>query len=221
MKGEFCEKFDTSDKIKGILLIFIYLLISNIPVEWFNRIDSNNFIKDNSQFVGYFMLFLVMIFFFGNRLIQTTKGVKLKKAGEILLAWLAVVASTVILAIVKEYVFKIHNQNEIDLANARINGSVFLSAITVILIGPIFEEVLFRFVIFRTLREHDVIVAHVVTTLLFALNHVYKNIPNDRAQHFNVLIYIPLGVGTSMLYERNRNLFYPIALHVAVNWFAF
>lgn len=76
--------------------------------------------------------------------------------------------------------------------------------------GPIFEELLFRRVIYDSMKKqsHSVAVAVVLSGFLFSLFHFYN--PSFFSGFTTRFI---LGMGLAYCYEKTSNLLYPILLH--------
>lgn len=59
----------------------------------------------------------------------------------------------------------------------------------------------------------------IITTLLFAFSHVWTNvlIEGQWIQLIAMLPYFVFGLGLNILYQRTKNVIYPIMLHMAIN----
>jgi membrane protease YdiL (CAAX protease family) len=90
-------------------------------------------------------------------------------------------------------------------------------AVFAIVIGPAAEEILFRGVLYRLLRERGgIVLALVVQAAAFAFMHWFAGAPLA-----NVPIYGLGGVGLGLLYERTGSLLPGIAMHAFINASAF
>lgn len=214
MNKEFCERFQNKEMIKGLILMCFYLSAHIITIE----LPAGNFVKENRLFVIYAVWFLITILLFGSMILNSLKQLRLKEMGEILIVWIAVVAGMVVCAILVDHL-GIQNDNEIALDDEQLAANPILYAVTVVILGPVVEEVIFRFLIYRIIRRKSMMIAFVVSVLLFSFIHVDYSVlvAKNYLQLLNMLIYLPLGIGTVVLYERNRNLMYPIILHMALN----
>lgn len=82
--------------------------------------------------------------------------------------------------------------------------------ISMVLLGPIFEELFYRKIIFaRLLEKHSLNVSILVSSICFALVHLpsYKNL----------LPTFIFGIISCLIYYKTRNIFYSIILHVLAN----
>lgn len=78
-----------------------------------------------------------------------------------------------------------------------------------VIIGPIFEEMVFRYVGLRFAKEeYSLKKAIVITSIVFALLH---------SGLFNMIYAFLIGIVLSYIYVRYRNILYPIILHISAN----
>ena len=85
--------------------------------------------------------------------------------------------------------------------------------------GPILEELIFRYGIFRPLERHSRFAAYVVTAGLFALMHVwaYAVFDGEWRQLLDGLVYLVGGVVLTAVYDVSGNIIFPILLHIWCN----
>ena len=89
------------------------------------------------------------------------------------------------------------------------NGSFFLSLLAVGIVGPIFEELLFRGLVFGELRKlMPVRIAIFVQAILFGVYHM-----NVIQGTYAFLIGILLG----FVYYRSRSIYSPVIVHITIN----
>lgn len=137
-----------------------------------------------------------------------------RKVGKIALFGVALVALEVlviyILQLTKTNIptFRKDSTLEIIVSN---NFFLFLVFILVIgIIGPVIEEIYFRGILFGWFRKYfKPWVGIIVTSTIFGLLH-YKSV-------LTIIAAFVYGLMFSWLYEREKSLVYPIALHMAVN----
>lgn len=92
-----------------------------------------------------------------------------------------------------------------------------------IFLAPIVEEVLFRGVIFGSLRSRSRVWAYVLSIAIFALLHVwqYALAAADWTILLYVLQYIPVSFALCWCYERSGSIWCPIAFHMLINAMSF
>lgn len=80
-----------------------------------------------------------------------------------------------------------------------------------IIIGPIYEEFIFRYYIFDKLfLNMKIYITISLSSLLFAIFHSPKDI-------FSFLVYFIFGIIQSLLYKKTKNIYTPILSHFLVN----
>lgn len=90
-----------------------------------------------------------------------------------------------------------------------------------VIIAPILEEMLFRGLIFNTLRQKNMISAHIISAFLFGLLHVYSYIlAGDMSEWIKLIPYMMVGLSFSVVYEKRQTIFAPIILHAVKNLIA-
>lgn len=111
------------------------------------------------------------------------------------------------------------NRNEQGLVAMQAENNPALYLLFAVLLGPIREELIFRFGMFRCINLWSRWGAHTVSALLFGLMHVWEYVVFDQewGQLIIALPYCLFGVLCSLLYEKTSSIFYPILLHVLMN----
>ncbi|MDQ0362996.1 CPBP family intramembrane glutamic endopeptidase [Breznakia pachnodae] len=115
--------------------------------------------------------------------------------------------------------------NMLDISNYGENVSFlipfvpYLAFITLVILAPILEEIVFRGVIFRWLREtQGFVLSAVVSGALFGFIHVFDSLLSG---NFVDLVYIVLygvmGLVFSKMYEETGSIYGPIILHACYN----
>ena len=92
-----------------------------------------------------------------------------------------------------------------------------------IFIAPVVEEVLFRGVVFGSIRKKSRGWAYVVSVAVFALYHVwqYVVVNHDLSQLLYVVQYIPASVALAWAYERSGSIWTSIFFHMGFNALSF
>lgn len=88
-------------------------------------------------------------------------------------------------------------------------GSQILYGISVVILAPLFEEFVFRGIIFSRLEKHGAGFAVVGSALIFGLAHTYLG---------NVVFAFVVGLALGFLYYKTRNLWACIAVHFINNF---
>ena len=91
-----------------------------------------------------------------------------------------------------------------------------LLAMTVFM-APIVEEVLFRGLVFGSLRRHSRAAAWIVSALLFSLYHVWQYAFSDPVYLISAVLYLPASLAFNWCYERSGSIWAPILYHMLSN----
>lgn len=77
------------------------------------------------------------------------------------------------------------------------------------IIGPIYEELLFRYILYNRLKQkYSIKKAMVITTILFGVIHVSP---------VKIIYALILGLIINLSYEKNKNILAPILIHISAN----
>jgi len=94
-----------------------------------------------------------------------------------------------------------------------------LTAIGVVLLVPLVEEVLYRGLIFRNLYRSSQVAAYLVSMAAFAAIHVLGYIGSESVTTLVIcfLQYLPAGLCLAWTYTKADNIFAPVIVHALVN----
>lgn len=173
-------------------------------------------IIDGSLVLGTITIFIILVIY---------KRIPLYKVGLvqpkirfiILVAFLGVVFfffGTVLASVVSKVIGS--SANGTDLSLGLTNEKMWLSILNfkiLIALGiPIAEELIFRGVIFRFLRQHKTfLVSALISSLLFGLLHLHPGL---------MIFAFLLGLVSATLYERTGSIILSIVFHFTINNFA-
>ena len=77
------------------------------------------------------------------------------------------------------------------------------------IIGPIYEEILFRYLLYNRLKkEFNIKKSIIITTLIFAIIHLSP---------IKIIYAFILGLVLNLIYEKHKNIIAPILLHIGAN----
>ncbi|MGL4624431.1 MAG: lysostaphin resistance A-like protein [Culicoidibacterales bacterium] len=92
----------------------------------------------------------------------------------------------------------------------------FLTTITVVILAPFVEEIVFRYLLIKGLKKYlPLWGAGVISVLVFATIHVLQ-----AGDFINIIPYLALGAGLTIAYLRTNNIMVSIALHFIQNLIA-
>ena len=108
------------------------------------------------------------------------------------------------------------NPNNADVMTLVFRDYGLMKASTVFL-APIVEELIFRAGVFGGLYDRDRKLAYIVSTLLFALFHVFAYAFTNPVYWVYILEYIPVGLLLARCYERSNSIWCSIFFHMINN----
>lgn len=86
---------------------------------------------------------------------------------------------------------------------------IIISIISTGIIGPIYEEILFRYILYNRLKKkYSIKKSILITTIIFALIHLSP---------IKIIYAFILGLTINILYERYKNILAPILIHISAN----
>lgn len=102
---------------------------------------------------------------------------------------------------------------------AMAQGSFTAIAICTILLAPVYEELLFRGLMFQGLFRRDKFLAYGVSSAVFSLIHLVGYIGLISPLNFLVgfVQYLPAGIAFGYAYEKADSIFAPIIMHMMIN----
>ena len=113
------------------------------------------------------------------------------------------------------------NINDTSIFNM-LDENYSLTVIGVVFLAPIAEELLYRGLIFGSVRPYSKLLAYIVSSVLFAAIHVagYITVYEPMELALCMLQYLPAGLCLGWAYSRSGSILSPILAHIAVNQFA-
>lgn len=219
----YIESFDKTLYSKSIIYFFIFLFLQLFGGNLLSIIGCD-IISNNITFFVYGLLFVFSIILFGTKILFPG----LKKFDKSYFNTFAVIGIITFFAIIFSGIaidlmgISNSNENEIDTALTSNYINYALTAVVAIIFAPISEEIFFRFVVYRSLEKINPILSHICVALLFGFFHIwnYVLIQCDYIQLINMIPYICMSLGFSILYQKAKNIWYPIILHGIINFIA-
>lgn len=111
----------------------------------------------------------------------------------------------------------VDSQNQ-QMVETLVMGHPLLMIVTSVVFAPMFEEILFRGMIFSWLYEVNPYFGHLVSAFLFGFVHVMNALMSGQTSEWlQIFSYMFMGGALSYLYEKRNNLFVPITTHMLNN----
>ena len=100
-----------------------------------------------------------------------------------------------------------------------INAKFTAMAISIVVLAPFTEEILFRGVIFGNLRRLHPLVAYIISVVLFAVIHVASYLPQIgwNAAILSAIGYFPGGIALAWTYSKADSIWASMTLHAILN----
>ncbi len=225
-KRAFSTPLRKGEAIFGWIYAFLHIFVLQFPLTYLAvyvlpligiKLDAANF---NVIYygVGFIILVAVLFRFLKESFYDLCDNIP-NSVGAIIIGYaLNLALSYAVMAVLLLVTDNLINPNEeVIMSEAKLNPNTIM-AISVFL-APVVEEILFRGVIFGSLRKKSRIWAYVISVLLFAVYHLmdYFLTSYDWTVFIYILQYIPGGIALAYCYERSRNIWASIFLHSLIN----
>ncbi len=185
--------------LKILLLLLVPYLITITSTYIYVKI-TNNTIKN---FINNYLIYITIITYI-IMIIYLIKKYKIKYKKLSLSLYYSYLSLGISISCILNMVIFLFSKSETN-----ININVFLLFISSSIIGPIFEEIIFRYLFYNKLKEfNSVKISIVITTLFFSIIHI--NI-------IKICYAFILGLIVNIKYEKTNNILSPILIHIGAN----
>ena len=207
--------FSKREKIKSIVLFLTLIFCQFFTYPIFDFLGTQ--LSEISMTLGgHIFMVLLTAFCFRKGLLEDFKALK----GQFWTGLKAVVP-TMVLGIFVEYAVAMFCVLIVPAQDAEVSqtlSEVVLFTIAAIFLAPISEELIFRYGLFNTLYPRSRKAAYIVTAVLFGLMHVWEEIfALDFAGMFAMVPRIVFGLYAAQIYEKSKNICYPMLYHAMNN----
>lgn len=207
------------EKIKSIVLFLALIFCQFFTYPIFDFLGMQ--LSEISMTLGIHIFFLFFTFFcFRKVLLEDFKALK----GQFWTSLRAVVP-IMVLGFFVEYAVAMFCALIVPAQDAEVSQSlseVVLFTIAATFLAPISEELVFRYGLFNTMYPRSRKAAYIVTAVLFGLLHIWNEIfALDFAGMFAMVPRIVFGLYAAQIYEKSKNICYPIIYHSIHNAIAF
>lgn len=234
MDFEFAGRLNGKQKAIGfILLLPTYLFITPIFVEaglyfFVKYVQVLDYYTIN-VFLNFFSTLISMIFsiiLFKDFLIENIKKFKEKLFNNIIWSATAGLGIMYLISYISNIIITLFLGSSDTASNqllfeSLIENNFIFMALQAIIFAPIVEELIFRGLIFRSLRGYNMYLAHFVSAFLFGFIHIYQGLlAGDMTQLLYLLSYGGMGFAFSLAYEKKKTICAPIFIHFLNNLIA-
>lgn len=234
MDFEFAGKLNGKQKAIGfILLVPTYLFITPIFVEaglyfYVKYVHILDYYTLN-VFLNFFSTLISMLFavvLFKDFLIENIKKFKENLFGNMIWSATAGIGIMYFISYISNIIITLVLGNSDTASNQLLFESLIeknfaFMALQAILFAPVVEELIFRGLIFRSLRGYNMYLAHFVSAFLFGFIHIYQGLfAGDMTQLLYLLSYGGMGFAFSLAYEKKKTIVVPMLVHFLNNLIA-
>lgn len=137
----------------------------------------------------------------------------------VVLGYVAYWACSRVMGTVMDYLLPSFRNINDSAITAMAGTNYALTAISVVIMAPLVEEVLYRGLIFRNLYRSSQVAAYLVSMAAFAAIHVIGYIGSESVTTLVIcfLQYLPAGLCLAWTYTKADNIFAPVIVHALVN----
>lgn len=231
----YCEEFNNKQAIKALFLFLldsVQLFWGSAPWVAFNRLTLHSpkieaFLLSNGSLGSNFLIgcisFLACVALFGTILKKSlTEAVKSSISAKGILFGVGIMAMINVgmrlaSALVRTRMEQLGGNQHI--AEEASHGNAVLFIILVAVLGPVVEETIYRYGLYRMLAGRSKTMACIVSALVFGLAHIWLGFIHgaDVTHLLTILPYFVFGVGTAVIYEKSGNLWCCIVTHSLMN----
>ena len=178
------------------ILNFILIIVSALIYNALGHSNIDNFINNYLLYILVIYYLIVIIYLYKKNKLQEKNFSKHKIFPLISLG----ISLSVLLNMI---IFKINPPQTVNAI------SIPMAIMTTGIIGPIYEEILFRYLLYNRLkRSYKYKKALLITTIIFALTHLNP---------IKILYAFILGLTFNYIYEKENNILAPILIHTSAN----
>ena len=216
-----------SERIIGNIYIpiHIFLLPWLLTFIYSNLLQNVNAVLDSPNlnliyYVISFIFVLVFMFRFLKKSFSDLLDSLLPSLQAVVLAYFLNYIAVFLISLFLDYVLDgaVNPNTQEIVSQTKLNTNVMI--VVGVLLAPVVEEALFRGALFGTLRTKSRVLAYIVSTLAFAVYHLwqYFSVGFEWSMLLYLLQYIPPSIALCWCYERSGSIWSPIVLHSLVNF---
>ena len=200
--------------MKRALFCFVSIIAANIVLSIIlsSVISSTNFWVTSACNVGLYLVYLAVYLVWRKFTGREDFSFRLKARNIPFLLLIAFICIACFMLVQFAFIDLFANVGPKGNGNLTINGwgQFFMCVFAMCLLPAVIEELLFRGVVFKSLKVHGQIIAIVISALLFAVYHLSLS---------QFIYQFILGLIFASVYNATGNLFYSMILHFINNFF--
>lgn len=189
--------FSMKEIIITSILVYVITILSALIYNVLGYNDVDNFINNILPFLLIIYYLIIIIYLYSKNYRKETKLPSNKFFPRISLG----ISIAIILNMI---IFKIFPPPSVDT-----NISLLVSFISSGIVGPIYEEILFRYLLYNRIKEfNSQKKALLITTIIFASFHLTP---------IKIIYAFILGLILNIFYEKDKSIISPILIHISAN----
>lgn len=236
--------FSLASSIIGVIIYYAYVSNHNLDLNEFLQISTKigncsdeefktisieykeafSITNGWSNFITYFLCFIVIGFFMHKLLVIDFKNFKINFKKIIIYT----ILSTILFLVIGYSIDYLFSKIVTSSANQKtietiINyGGAVPMIISTVILAPVVEELVYRKAIFDLLKKYNVIISYVVSIVFFALPHMLStNTSNIGIWFLQLIPYLCSGFMLAIIYHKsNYNIYTSIFAHLMNNLLA-
>lgn len=220
------KQLDVTTTYQERLWGFVYLAVEILALPFLlaicNQFFRLHFTDTELNFLYFAINFLSVTVIFRRFLLENAK-IALQSVPAVLIAAgsgyvLYTASSLAVSAFIRKLYPAFYNFND-GYISAMVKDQYSLMFIGTVILAPVAEELLYRGLIFNGLYNKSRGLAYAVSTLAFAVLHVYGYLDKLSATQFFLCLieYIPAGLCFGWAYARTGTIITPILIHILNN----
>lgn len=226
-KNAFRLPMTKTEAIVGWVYVFVHIFAMPYILSAFNYYvlpSIGLYMKNDALNVAYyavgFVFLLCFLFHFLRESFSDMCGNFANTLFAVLIGYVVyVLLSNLVALFLEQFLSDLTNPNDASVQTvAKLNPNSML--VTGVLLAPVVEETLFRGVVFGTIRRRNAILAYAVSTVLFAVYHLWQYMVFSFTPSLllYLLQYLPAGLVLGWCYEHGRSIWAPVFLHMIINY---
>lgn len=211
-----------NERIWGWIYYAIQLVVLPLLLAYVNIALALDLTDAELNFIFFCINFLCLMFIFRRFLIENGR-IALQAPAKILnTAIFGFVGYWVTTIVVSNFIMRVSvsffNVNDFAIADM-VSDNFALMIIGTVVLVPAAEEVVYRGLIFGSIYNKSRILAYLISTLAFALLHVFGYIGQYEPLHLLLCLleYVPAGVCLGWAYAKSDSIWTPILIHTSIN----
>lgn len=206
----------------GMVLVALHLLILPVILVWCNTLLPVPLTGAELNFLLFLTMFVLTLAVFHKFLWKNLENA-LSRLSDCLLSTLVgfgiyLAGNLVVNMLILNLSPNFSNVNDANIASMSSTHYALMAFATVLLV-PVFEETLYRGLLFQGIYRHSRVLSYAVSVVGFAAIHVvgYIGASDPLTLLLCLLQYLPAGFALAWAYEKADSIFSPILMHCVIN----